>query len=129
MDGDAADTVVLGRYTHSNKPSLVSRTSDVGGWKVIYSGSPNLPAALLRLFAVEANVHMYVGQEHVGDSVVAAGNSLMVHAQTAGTREVTLPVIAATVVDDAGTVICSTPCKSFDAKDMHAGETRLFLLA
>jgi hypothetical protein len=86
-------TVVLGRYTHSNKPSLVAHVSAVRGCKVVYSGAPALPAALLRTFAEDAGVHMYVGTSHIGDAIAAAGNSLMVHASdVGGTRHVMLPV-------------------------------------
>ena len=119
---------VLGRYSHGSRlPSWVSSTAP-GGYRVMVSGSPAMPAALLRAVAAGAGVHLYV--DGAEDAVGAAGNGLMVHAGPhEGTRRVTLPKPLA-VQDERGSVLCSVaePCTQFSTGAMRRAETRLYFV-
>eukprot|EP00037_Helgoeca_nana_P020753 m.207255 g.207255 ORF g.207255 m.207255 type:complete len:872 (-) comp25389_c0_seq1:248-2863(-) len=137
---------VLGRYTHSNLPSLV--TAEVGTSaegtaprRVFFSGAPSLPAALIRSIARGAGVHVYTecreantvitlahGAQHNCDDVAAQGGGLMIHAgNRTGSREVWLPA-AVRVVDEYGGKLCELPCTAFNVT-LRAGESRLLFVS
>jgi hypothetical protein len=68
---------------------------EMGDWRSVWCGVPNLPSSLLRGIARKAGVHIYLD----GDDVVYANALfLSVHARYAGLRQVALPA-PATVVD------------------------------
>jgi hypothetical protein len=82
------------------------------------------------------SVHMYLDQPcaswEVADAVEVSGRFLMVHASAGCSnervaRQVKLP-LAATVYDEAGTVVCKEG-SSFATAPMRAGEVQLFRLA
>ena len=119
---------VLGQYAGTNLPSLVAASETAHGYHVVYSGAPALPAALLRALARSAGVHLYTsdGAHATTDAIDAIGNGLHVHAgPTAGDRRIALPVPLLVEAED-GSAVCATPCVSFDARNMSAGESRLY---
>ena len=92
---DDPKATVLGRltgmrgHTHyeiDGGPGLAAK--DMGTWRSVWCGVPNLPAPLLRGIARWAGVHIYSDQ----DDVVYASHSLLaIHARHAGQRTVLLP--------------------------------------
>jgi hypothetical protein len=118
---------VLGRYTDTGKPSLLS-VELPAGYRSIFSGASALPAALLRVLAQAAGVHSYADCTREHDcSVHASGNALLVHAgRRSATRTIYLPE-PLLVEDEAGVTICGQPCVTFDIR-LDRAESRLFFL-
>ncbi len=61
---------------------------DMGTWRSVWCGVPNLPAPLLRGIARWAGVHIYSDQD---DVVYATHSLLAIHARHSGQRSVLLP--------------------------------------
>eukprot|EP01051_Picozoa_sp_SAG22_P002389 SAG22_NODE_104_length_20159_cov_5.877517_28_plen_984_part_00 len=119
---------VLGRYTDTGHPSLLSAELPAG-YRSIFSGASALPAALLRVLAAAAGVHSYADcSQHHDCTVHAAGNALLIHAGSrSATRRIHLPE-ALLVEDETGATVCSQPCMTFDVR-LEGAESRLFYVS
>lgn len=117
-----ADGQILGAYSDSQKPGLVSR--DAGVWRSVYCGAPLLPAAVLRKLFAEAGVHIYSDR---GDNLMANAAWLSLHTVTAGRKLVRLPQ-AAPVFDITRNTLLSAETQTFEV-DLPAGATGIYLLA
>ncbi len=91
--GDDPDAEALGWSLYRGQPVLLRRRFPT--WTSLWSGVPTLPAAVLREFARDAGVHLYL---ETGDRVWADRGLLTVHAAFEGPRTITLPT-PATVED------------------------------
>jgi len=122
---DAA-AAVLGRFAQNDLPALARK--DLGTHRVVFSASPGLPAELLRQLAIEAGVHIFAATS--GDAVDARGSALSIHAGASGTKTITLPAAASTVVANtrAGEQTLCSDCSSVTLT-MSRGETVLLRLA
>lgn len=72
---DATSAEIFATYSGTSKCALAKR--DMGEWTSIYSGSVNLPAALLRNIYKEAGVHVY--SESDNDIIYANSNYVALH--------------------------------------------------
>lgn len=79
-------TETIGWYMQPADPALVSREMD--GWRSIWSGAPEIPAAVLRRFAREAGVHVFAES---GDQIFRFGTTFSLHAAFSGERRIGFP--------------------------------------
>jgi hypothetical protein len=88
VETDDRSISVLAEYQHSGLPSLAAR--DVGEWKTVFCGEPELPedllAGLLRYAGIQRTV------EGPGEYAQIGGGWLSVHAVQKGLRTIRLPV-------------------------------------
>jgi hypothetical protein len=123
---DDPQAVILGRYFGRGQPSLVLR--DFGTHRVVFSGSPGIPASVYRGIVQHAGAHLYTAD--VGDIVEASGNALMLHVTSGGPRTITLPVTATTVTEDTlgnETTAC-TNCSTFQTFSFDSGGIAVYWL-
>lgn len=78
---DDPKATVLGTFHETTMPALAMRR--FRDWTSIYSAAPSLPTPLLRAFAIDAGVHLYVDTE---DVVYANASFLGLHGNDAGRR-------------------------------------------
>lgn len=94
--------------------------------QVIFSGVPIANSAIYKQILTHMKVHSY--SDVLGDYVEAQGNTFFIHASKNGIRQVALPFVVDTVVEDMASgvsqVICRT-CSSFQLP-MNLGDTRVF---
>ena len=76
----------LTHYEIDGGPGLAAK--DLGTWRSVWCGVPNLPAPLLRGIARWVGVHIYSDQN---DVVYASHSLLAIHARHSGERDVRLP--------------------------------------
>lgn len=116
VDDPAATT--LGYYEGGNMEDALA-VKQLGAWTSIYSGSPSIPAAMLRSIAQYAGVHLYT-DDSIGTNgaVYAAGELAVMHmlnGGTAGSYAIKLPDLADTVTDALSNAAISTqPSVSFN---------------
>jgi len=123
---DDANVTVLGRYFGRGQAALVLR--EFGDYRVLFSGSPELPAAIYQGLAEYAGVHRYATT--LGDTLEAQGNTLLLHVNQGGSRTLTLPFVAASVREDTldqVRVVCSS-CSQFTTTTLDAGGSALYVV-
>lgn len=86
--GAASGVETLGWYMQPADPALLAR--NLPNWRSIWSGAPELPAAVLRTLAQEAGVHVYAAS---GDQIFAFGQSFCLHACFHGERTIDFPEV------------------------------------
>jgi hypothetical protein len=96
----------------------------MGAWQSIWSAAPILPAALLRHFAREAGVHIYLD---TGEQVIAERGLIAVHAARSGRREIVLRA-PSDVVDVRTGAMVATQADRFTI-DLARGQTGVFRIA
>ncbi len=80
---DDPRATVLGTLHQTSTPALaVRRFSD---WTSVFSLAPSLPTGVLRAFAIDAGVHLYVDTD---DAVYANASFVGLHGDEAGTRTI-----------------------------------------
>lgn len=97
-----------------------------GSYTSVYAAAPKLPLAALRKISEDAGVHHFAP---VGNAVEAAGNMLMVHAATTGTKTITLPQAMPRVYETAlypSDVEMCRNCSQLANQPFNAGDTRVF---
>ncbi|MFC5941226.1 hypothetical protein ABUL04_15500 [Micromonospora harpali] len=122
-----AGATTLGTY-QAGGVSLARKSIPVAGgsWTSVYAAAPKLPLAALRRISEDAGVHHFAP---AGDVVEAAGNTLMVHAGTTGTRTVRLPQAMPRVYETAlypSDVELCRNCAQLANLPFNAGDTRVF---
>lgn len=115
------DAAVWGRYTDTKKPGLVVK--NLGAWKSVYSGAPELPAVALRKLLADAGVHLY---GPAGDVLTANASWVMLHTASAGTKTVRLPRTAS-VYDVIHNKSVGEGIDEFSV-ELPAGTTAIFAL-
>lgn len=83
---DDPRAVVLGRLAPDGKPGLAVR--DFGTWRSVYSSAPLVTTGLLRGLLRYAGAHVYSTSD---DTFYANRHFAMIHAATAGRKEIALP--------------------------------------
>ena len=117
-----AGCTVLGLYSDSQKPGLVSKNA--GSWRSVYSGVPLLPAEVLRKLFAEAGVHIYCDS---GDNLMVNAAWLSIHTAIAGRKQIQLQN-RSPVFDIISNKLLSAGTQAFDV-ELPAGATRIYLLA
>jgi hypothetical protein len=117
----------LGTY-QAGGVSLARKTIPVAGgsWTSVYAAAPKLPLAALRRISEDAGVHHFAP---AGDTVEAAGNMVLVHAGSTGTRTVGLPQSMPRVYETAlypSDVEQCRNCSQLANLAFNAGDTRVF---
>lgn len=92
---------------------------EMNGWRSVWSGVPNMPAALLRGIAAYAGVHIYSD----GDDFLCANNSMIsIHARYAGKRTIRLPRLCKVTDAFTGDVVAdksavfSVPLRQYETR-------------
>ena len=121
-DDPAAEVLGWLAYVrHGPFPGLVTKAME--GWTSVWSAIPPLPAALLRVLARRAGVHVY---SEVGDQVLRDSDLLAVHACSDGQRRISLP--SAHRVLDAFTSALVADCAESFLVDLRRGDTGVWRL-
>ncbi|SCL27602.1 hypothetical protein GA0074692_2379 [Micromonospora pallida] len=97
-----------------------------GSYTSVYAAAPKLPLAALRRISEDAGVHHFAP---AGDTVEAAGNMLMVHAGSSGTKTVRLPQSMPRVYETAlypSDVEMCRNCTQLANLPFNQGDTRVF---
>lgn len=111
----------MAHYEIDGGPGLAVK--DLGAWRSVWCGVPNLPAPLLRNIARWAGVHIYSDRD---DVVYATPSLLAVHARHAGERRVLLPELRQVVDAFSGEVVAEN-AKEFRV-ELGCAQTGLWLL-
>lgn len=117
--------VVLGVVVTGNgrcEPGVAYKEQD--GWRSLYVGAPNLPAAVLREFARFAGVHVYSEE----DDVLYANHCFVgLHTVKGGEKQIRLPEARPVYEVYSRRVVAPDPVAQF-ADAVSARETRLYYL-
>jgi hypothetical protein len=116
---DEPQAEVLGTLAGSDRAGLVVKRLD--GWTSVFSAAPVLPAELLRKFARDAGVHIYVDSD---DTVYANQSLLALFVDQGGPRTIRLPE-RATVEDLFSGVTVAEGATEFRV-DMVGEATRIW---
>jgi hypothetical protein len=117
--GEDADATVHGWLLNGADPALLEKR--FADWRSIWSAAPAVPAAILRRFAAEAGVHLYV---ETGEQVIAERGYLAVHGAFDGVRTVRLPV-PSVVREAESSRLVGEGVSSFEAR-LRRGETGIW---
>jgi hypothetical protein len=97
-----------------------------GSYTSVLAAAPNVPLAFLRKISEDAGVHHFVAS---GNAVEAAGNMLVVHAETSSYQTIsfpgTRPRIFETAIWPSDSLLCSF-CSVLNQQLFNAGDTRAF---
>lgn len=123
---DPASTT-MGSYL-AGGVSLASKAIAVSGgtYTSVYAAAPKLPLSVLRKISENAGVHHFAP---AGDSVEAAGNMVVLHAGTSGTRTLNLPQSMPQVYETAlypNDIQLCTNCGQLTGITVNYGDTRAF---
>lgn len=123
-----AGATSLGSYRFTTGTSLARKVIAVSGgtYTSVVATAPRLPLAVLRKLSEDAGVFHFTA---AGDIVEAAGNMVIVHAATAGFKNLafpqTMPRIFETALWPSDTQMC-TNCSSTIQLPFNDGDTRAF---
>jgi hypothetical protein len=121
LSGNDEQAEILGWLVQRGEPALLRRA--MGDWTSVWSAAPMIPATLLRHFAREAGVHVYL---ETGEQVLAERGLVAVHASRSGARDVCLRQPSDVVDVRTGNVV-ATHANRFTTL-LERGETRVWRL-
>lgn len=125
-----AGATVLGKYTGGNKANSFA-IKDMGTWKSIFTGSPGIPAGMIKNIISYAGGHVYASS-NMGTNVGIYANSsiLTLHGLTglaSNNYTINLPRNVATVMDVSSGALVATNATSITT-GIAAGKSKIFKL-